>query len=390
MASISTPRARLSHLNRQSTYLTITTSFLEQTHRHRFQHHVRSSHSGKSHNRPSTSAKPNEKRIPPASSSSAISLPEDVNPPPSTRPADLETPAPLDPSASVSEKAQRLVAYGRAYLAFYKTGLKNVYHNYRTSLPIRRSLGIPSYLPTSPPPKFFIRSSSGNSKHVKTKTSRSTFQLLNRAAYDVRRMIPFALVLIICGEFTPLLVIAFGNAITPFTCRIPKQIDKYRAQRTDRKRAALGAYAQASNGSVAAPEPGSKEELDLLSAFASKEFTKEASAQDVLTACAVFGLTKSHNSPGLLVEPVYRKRLAKHAEYLAVDDKLIKNCGGVTEMDSAEVKIAVEERGGYGLMPGASAWEVERVERRWLEIWLQRSQPDGQLLKSGKVKSSTA
>ncbi|KAL6235120.1 hypothetical protein BDW75DRAFT_149251 [Aspergillus navahoensis] len=389
MASIRTPRARLSHMNRQFPHLTITAPFLQQSHRHRFQYHVRSSHSGKSHNRPSTSAKPNEKCNPPASSSSAISLSEDVNPPRTTRPAELETPAPLDPSASVSEKAQRLVAYGRAYLSFYKTGLKNVYHNYRTSLPIRRSLGIPSYLPTSPPPKFFIRSSSGNSKHVKAKASRSTFQLLNRAAYDVRRMIPFALVLIICGEFTPLLVIAFGNAITPFTCRIPKQIDKYRAQRADRKRAALGAYAEASNRSVAAPEPGSKEELELLFAFASKEFAKEASARDVLTACAVFGLAKSHNRPSLLVEPVYRKRLAKHVEYLAVDDKLIKSSGGVTKMESAEVKIAVEERGGYGLMTGASAWETERAERSWLEMWLQRSQPDAQLLKSGEVKSST-
>ncbi|KAL4971558.1 hypothetical protein BDW66DRAFT_163593 [Aspergillus desertorum] len=385
MASLSTQRARLSHLNTQSPYLALATSFLEQT--HRFHHHVRSSHSGKSHDRPSTSAKPIEKRIPPASSSSTISLPGDVNPPPSTRPADLKTPAPLDTSASVSEKAQRLIAYGRAYLAFYKTGLKNVYHNYRTSLSIRRSLGIPSYLPTLPPPKFFIKSSSGSGKHAKLKTSRSTFQLLNRAAYDVRRMIPFALVLIICGEFTPLLVIAFGNAITPFTCRIPKQVDKYRAQRAERKRAALDAYAT-SNGSVAAPEPGSKEELDLLSAFASNEFAKKTSAQGVLTACAVFGLTKSHNSPSLLVERVYRKRLAKHAEYLAVDDKMIKSCGGVAEMESAEVKIAVEERGGYGLMAGTSSREVEWAERRWLDMWLERSQPDAQLLNSREVKFS--
>ncbi|KAL4816006.1 hypothetical protein BDW67DRAFT_57372 [Aspergillus spinulosporus] len=376
MASISTPRAHIFHLRRQFPTSTITTPFFQLTHQHQFQHHVRSSHSARSHNRPSISAKPSEKRITPASSASAVSLPEDVNPPPSTRPADLETPAPLGPSASVGEKAQRLIAYGRAYLAFYKTGLKNVYQNYRTSLPIRRSLGIPSYLPTSPPPKFFIKSSSGHSKHVKTKTSRSTFQLLNRSAYDVRRMIPFALVLIICGEFTPLLVIAFGNAITPFTCRIPKQIDKYRRQRTDRKCAALGAYAEASNGSVRTPKPGSKEELDLLSSFASKEFAKEANAQGVLTACAAFGLIKSHNRPSLLVEPVYRKRLAKYIEYLAVDDRLIKSCGGVTNMESSEVKIAVEERGGYGLMTGASAREVERAERKWLEMWLQRFQPD--------------
>ncbi|KAL4783933.1 hypothetical protein BJX76DRAFT_237299 [Aspergillus varians] len=372
MASISMQRARLSHLNSQSPYLVLS-SLLQQTPRHRL--HVRYS-SEKSHKRPSTSAQPNEKRLPSTSSTSTTPLANDVNPPPSTRPAHLEIPEPIDPSAPLSAKVTRWVAYGRAFLTFYKTGLKNVYHNYRASLQIRRSLGIPSYLPTSPPPKFFLKSSasgSKNNKHGETRASRSTFQLLHRASYDVRRMIPFTLILIICGELTPLLVLAFGNSVTPYTCRIPKQIAKHRVQLANSKRAALSAYSVAATGSVSPPEPGSNEELDLLAAFASRAFASAAGPEDVLRGCAVFGLVKTHDRPAALVNALYRPRLRRYAEYLELDDKLIRNCGGVSAMESTEVKVAVEERGGVGLPQGVEGWEAERLERRWLEQWLEKT-----------------
>ncbi|KAL4919099.1 hypothetical protein BDW62DRAFT_48789 [Aspergillus aurantiobrunneus] len=370
MASISTQRTRLSLINPQLPYFAIN-PWLQQNPPHRLR--LRYSHSSKSHHRPSTSAQPNDKRVPSTSSTSSTPLANDVNPPPSTRPADLELPEPISPSASIGDKASHWIAYGRAFLSFYKTGLKNVYHNYRTSLPIRRSLGIPSYLPSSPPPKFFLKSGGAKNKYGDARTSRSTFQLLHRAAYDVRRMIPFTLILIICGELTPLLILAFGNAVTPYTCRIPKQIAKYRMQRTDRKRAALSAHSAAATGSVMPPKPGSNEELKLLSDFASGEFAKGASAEDVMRACAVFGLVKTHSRPVALVNLLYRPRLRKYAEYLALDDKLIRNCGGVSAMESAEVKVAIEERGGYGLPQEVEGWEAERLERRWLDLWLQRS-----------------
>ncbi len=372
MASISTQRARLSHLSPQLPQFAIA-PFLQQNPRHRL--HLRYA-SGKSHSRPSTSAQPKDKRVPSTSSTSSTPLADDVNPPPSTRPADLELPEPIPPSAPLNDKVTRWIAYGRAFLSFYKTGLKNVYHNYRTSLPIRRSLGIPSYLPTSPPSRFFLKSGAGSDRThdaIEPRTGRSTFQLLHRASHDVRRMIPFTLILIICGEFTPLLILALGNSVTPYTCRIPKQIAKENAQRANRKRAALSAHSTATKGSVSIPEAGSNEELELLSGFASPSFVEGAAAEDILRACAVFGLVKTHTRPSVLVNPLYRRRLRKYAEYLALDDKLIRKGGGVSAMESAEVKIAVEERGGQGLPQGTEGWETERLERRWLEMWLEKS-----------------
>lgn len=202
--------------------------------------------------------------------------------------------------------------------------------------------------------------------------SRSTFQLLNRAAYDVRRMIPFSLILIVFGEFTPLLVLAFGNAVVPFTCRIPKQLAKYRMTRTGRKRAALSAHSIAVHGSVTPPGPGTPEEMELLARFASEEFVRGASNEEVLRACAVFGLVKSHQKSTFLVNGLYRPRLRKFVEYLALDDQLIRDCGGVSAMKRAEVRVAVEERGGFGLL-SMDGPEAERTERRWLQQWLSRS-----------------
>ncbi|KAJ5299368.1 hypothetical protein N7476_010925 [Penicillium atrosanguineum] len=74
-----------------------------------------------------------------------------IDAPASTLPAPLDLPTVLPANAQTSDKLKRLVTIGRAYLAFYKTGLKNVYRNYRASLPLRASLGLPAYIPISPP-----------------------------------------------------------------------------------------------------------------------------------------------------------------------------------------------------------------------------------------------
>ncbi|KAL4805278.1 hypothetical protein BDV18DRAFT_160937 [Aspergillus unguis] len=370
MASLSTQRARLSYLNTQSLIIPLTsTSLIQQSLSNRRQH-LRYS-SGKSHTRSPTTAQHNEKRIPSTSSTSSTPLANDVNPPPSTLPADLELPESLPPSAGLADKGKWLFATGRAYVSFYKTGLKNVISNYRTSLPIRRQLGVPAHLPTSLPPQIFLEKSKNSNSEVQR--SRSTFQLLHRAAFDVRRLIPFSLILIVFGELTPFLILAFGTAVVPYTCRIPRQLAKSRAQATDRKRRALSAHSIAAKGSSTPPELGSKEELGILANFAGRKFAKEAQPEEILRACAVFGLAKTHSRPSFLVNSVYRPRLRKFAEYLELDDKLIRDCGGVSAMQRTEVRVAVDERGGFGLSRGIEGPEAERTERRWLEQWLKRS-----------------
>ncbi|OOF98526.1 hypothetical protein ASPCADRAFT_41408 [Aspergillus carbonarius ITEM 5010] len=343
-----------------SSTLTIVASLLQQHHHHNIPSRTYASHStkSKSHSRPSSSAQPTS---PSTSTTSTTTLANDINPPPSTRPADLSLPATLPPSSSPSDHVKRYISIGRAYLTFYKTGLKNVYHNYRAALPVRRTLNLPTYIPSSPPTTTaasFLRTlhSAG--------LSRSQFQLLRRSAYDIRRMIPFSLVLIICGEMTPLAVLALGNAITPLTCRIPRQLEKERVKRAVRKRDALVPV-----GAVTAPTVGSDAEMRVLKEMVNGEWIRTARPGDILRACAALGLTKSHTRPEWLVGVLYRPRLRRYAEYLEVDDGLISSGGGVSGMEAAEVRIAVEERGGVGV-GGKEDWETEREERRWLGKWL--------------------
>ncbi|RJE26678.1 hypothetical protein PHISCL_01002 [Aspergillus sclerotialis] len=332
----------------------------------------KSSSSTKTHKRPPSSAQPTSSTIPSASSIST----NNVNPPASTRPIEITLPNNADFSADIGGKFKYYFTIGKEYLRFYKTGLKNVYLNYRASLPLRRSLNLPSYIPISPPPGPSSQNASAFRATVKsTKLSRSSFQLVRRAAYDMRRLIPFGLTFIICGELTPFIVLALGNAITPYTCRIPRQIEKARAKRMDVKRAALVAHQVATTGSLTPFAAGSDQELDLLaSCYADLDWAKSASVEEILHACAVLGLTKSYNRHPLLASVIYRPRLQRYAEYLSVDDQLIRDGGGVKTMEASEVRIAVEERGGVDIRDGNVGWKAEREERRWLEQWLQRRQ----------------
>jgi len=316
---------------------------------------------------------------PPSSSTSNPSSPSivtttlsNVNPPATTRPGSLDVPAPLGPSASVGETFSRYISLGRAYYTFFKTGLKNVYHNYRASLPLRRSLGLPLYLPTSPPPSSGGVGSAFLTAVTALNLSRSDFQLVRRSANDVRRLIPFAFILLICGELTPLIIVFLGDAVTPSTCQVPKQLDKRQTAKAERKRASFSTI-QARLGSATPISPGSEEEMHWLAEnFANMDFAASASAEQVLQGCAALGLARTHQQPSFLVPLLYRPRLKQWAQYLDVDDRLIVRGGGPEALLAEELRIAVEDRGGVGVGAGKNGLEAEREQKRWLERWLAR------------------
>ncbi|KAJ5772081.1 hypothetical protein N7520_002610 [Penicillium odoratum] len=309
----------------------------------------------------------------------------EINAPLSTLPADLDLPETLPSYAGAPAKIQRIVALGRAYLTFYKTGLKNVFRNYRASLPLRRELGLPAYFPISPPRKVSnpiplegVNGGPAPSRNTydlrNLALGRGQFQLVRRSARDVRRMIPFTLILIICGEFTPLIVPIIGSSITPATCRVPGQIAKERETASKRKALAVQAWVGADAG--VAPKPESDESFELLLELANPAWVVTASPASVLQACAVFGLVKKHDrfAGAALTGLIYRRRLSQYLEYLAIDDAMIRGGGGVKKMSYAEVRIALDERGAVDVgdaIRQRSAKEAESFERDWLSKWLK-------------------
>lgn len=188
-------------------------------------------------------------------------------------------------------------------------------------------------------------------------------------------MIPFTVILIVCGEFTPLIVPIFGSAITPATCRVPGQIAKERDTASKRKYAALLAHVRATSGTNTAPESmqvGSEQELSLLAEFANPVWLAGADANAVLRACAVFGLVKAHDrvAGSALTGLIYRPRLQRYLEYLSIDDGMIRAGGGVAALSPAEVRIALDERGAGDVAALRAGKKAEGVEREWLERWL--------------------
>src|ERR1700712_1360579 len=120
-----------------------------------------------------------------------------VNGPFTTLPAPLTVPARVEGQSFFPSYA---LALGKAYLGFYKTGVKNIYTNFKLSRKIQHAINAQ-------------HASSFSVAVTSASLTRSDLQLLVRNWHDIKRVPLFALVLMICGEFTPLVVIALSGVV---------------------------------------------------------------------------------------------------------------------------------------------------------------------------------
>ncbi|KAF4631320.1 hypothetical protein G7Y89_g6818 [Cudoniella acicularis] len=277
-----------------------------------------------------------------ATSSSTAPLRSPLNGPLSTLPASLALPIRSEHESTF----KYLLALGKAYANFYKTGGKHIFTNFRASQPIQALIDN-EY-------RGSIRSAVSSGA-----LSRSDFQLLYRSWHDVKRVPIFALVFIICGEFTPLVVIALSNVV-PWTCRIPKQIDSDRKKLEDRRRISFR------NLTTAPPEKAGVEGLE---------------RQQLVHISWSLGLSSSiwdwlgGKYPGL-PNAILRRKVRNTVEYLEMDDGLIGKPHRVKELETEEVRMALVERGVDILGKSEEKLRVDLI------AWLQSRQkaPVEQLL----------
>jgi hypothetical protein len=255
-----------------------------------------------------------------------------VNGPASTLPPPLNTP---ERQPGQSFFPSYAFALGKSYATFYKNGIKSIYSNFMACRPVQAEL---------------------DNKHQGSLAKaidaglldRSKFQLLTRSWFDVKRVPIFALVFLICGEFTPLVVIAV-TSVVPYTCRIPKQIESDR--KTLEKRRAI------SFRNLTAPLPEKNAGV------------ADLQRMQVLHISWSLGLSSSvwdwlgGQYPGLPT-PLLRRKVRRRVEYLELDDKLIERDGGVDKMDIEEVKMALVERGVDVL--GSSETQLKAALKAWL------------------------
>lgn len=190
--------------------------------------------------------------------------------------------------------------------------------------------------------------------------TRSDFQLLVRSRRDVKRIPPFALVFLVCGEFTPLVVL-FMSGVVPGTCWIPKQVQRAREVGEGRRRASFR--------ELVVPLPEGEVGVGGLR------------REQLVHVGRNLGLHSTWwpEAVGLPPDWLLRSRVEQRVEYLEMDDRLIRSDGGVGEMEMEEVRMALEERGldvlgknDQQLRGLLMAWLRAREKRPLLTLFLTR------------------
>ncbi|CCX33280.1 hypothetical protein FPQ18DRAFT_339864 [Pyronema domesticum] len=219
-----------------------------------------------------------------------------VNAPLSTIPTPINLPVRDANTSTISH----YFTLGKAYIAFFKSGLGSIWANYKQLSPLE------------------ARYSASQSYSSFT---RSEFQLLVRTRHDVKRIPAFAIIFLVCGEMSPL-ILPFVPGLVPYPCRIPAQLERQRRK-----------AAEARAGEYQKGEP----DVGVILGFKS------------------------------ILEGWKRYQLDKHLQYLETDDMLIRQGGGFKALDSGEeLKMAAEERGIS--THGKSEGEIRELLAVWEKV----------------------
>ncbi|MCJ1320670.1 hypothetical protein MMC15_006010 [Xylographa vitiligo] len=250
-----------------------------------------------------------------------------LNPPSSTLPPPLVLPVRSDSQSAPGY----YFSLGRAYLSFYKTGAKAVYSNWQTARSIR------SRLPGNTSPEQALQQGT---------LSRGEWLLIRRSNQDIKKVPLFALVFMICGEFTPLVVI-FMSGVVPRTCKVPKQVLRDREKAEERRRSSFR------EGTVTSTDRG----------IVDVETLPPHQLSHVGRSLGLYSSLFDRLGVGLPTS-LLRRRIQQWNDYIAVDDAAIEQYGGVEQMEIEEVRIALEERGVDILGRGNA--QLQRNLQAWL------------------------
>ncbi|OAA59163.1 letm1-like protein [Niveomyces insectorum RCEF 264] len=234
-----------------------------------------------------------------------------LRPPPLTLPE-------RTPDTSTSS---HLLSTAKAYLGFYKTGMRYLWANTK----LVRALPRP-------------RDDDGD-----TATTRAQRLLRLRWRHDMRRLPVFGVLLVVCGELTPLVVLLVPHVV-PYPCRIPKQVDKLLRQAEARRAASFARGTGGGGGDEDADSEMKQKEAGLVRVDPLSERLTDAAAVHICRSLQLLPpLWDRFGSPF----PTLARRTAMRAlRALASDDAQLRACGGVAALAPAEeVRLACAARG---------------------------------------------
>ena len=257
-----------------------------------------------------------------------------LNPPASTRPPILTTPQ----RSSFESAPQYYFQLGKAYLKFYKDGLKSVFANRRL---LKEKL---QRTPADDRPSIF------RPGVVPRTFSRADWVLLWRVRHDMLRLPFFGLMLIVIGEFTALVVL-YVDGVVPYTCRIPKQIGTGLRKAEERRKEVFDALEARYPHGVLSPQ-----------------VNERVAKSHVLKSLYLSGAM--WDKLGFVPPGMWKIKGKLRMAFLEGDDKNIIEDGGPTGLGLEELRIACAERGIDVL--GKSETDL----RSWLGDWLRLTAAD--------------
>ena len=260
-----------------------------------------------------------------------------LNPPSTTRPPVLNLPE--------KTRADPIYKYyfglGKAYLTFYKNGLKGIYSNYQIAKALPNRLFHP----------LFVTRRTLYAAAKSKRLSRADLRLLLRLRADTKVLPVFALVFICCGEFTPLLV-PWLTAIVPPSVHIPSQTKALRERAEIRRQQARA--------------EGPPEWRDIRNIWDLKP--PELDDKYLRPMLRRLARELALYPPWWEKFPLYMKivgwRFGWRMSDLKYDDLMIMRDGGVKEMISEEVTMACDRRGL--VVEGKEEKELRRMLEEWL------------------------
>ncbi|KAL5594451.1 uncharacterized protein BROUX77_007798 [Berkeleyomyces rouxiae] len=270
-----------------------------------------------------------------------------VNPPLTTLPPKLSLPD----KSSASSKASYYMGMAKGYLAFYKTGLKSVFAA-KNTLKNQRAVAAAANAPMAS-----IRAVLDQFHATGTlpqTVSRADWLFQRRVRHDTLRIPLFGLILLVCGELTPLIAL-YIQGIMPYTCRLPAQLHKDMAAVETRRSASFARLAPAL--------PAGLQGADGTYVPAG---ARALARRHVLCSLHLMPALLDRVAGDLLAPLYWRAKAVPRLRFLAVDDALLRRDGATESLAEQELKLACVERGL--MVTDVPVHAMREQLRRWLTL----------------------
>ncbi|RUP44759.1 LETM1-like protein-domain-containing protein [Jimgerdemannia flammicorona] len=196
------------------------------------------------------------------------------------------------------------------------------------------------------------------------KLNRKEFQLVHTTKKDMRKLIPFVVILAILPELIPFIV-AFAPSLVPSTCVTAAQLEKSQREAFTKRVKMSENIVKSSVEGISARDFSSVDAIARLDRLYGLDFLYQNIDRKHLAAyCNFMGLGHKFATHGML-----KQRLKKRLEYLLHDDLLISK-DGVDSLTLEELQKAAEERGMRSL--DVSEDHLRRSLRTWLNLQLHK------------------